>query len=121
MVRFPGDDQPHPVPARQAHGVRAAGFRHPLAQPILPVEMQATAALGDHPAIGLGVHLAGQQLIDVERQQLNAVGIHAAQVGGNQAGGGDLGFVARHSGALQDGFAEMRQFGDRDGGHVVSG
>ena len=57
----------------------------------------------------------------LERQQLDAVGIHAAQVGGNQAGGGDLGFVARHSGALQNGFAEMRQICGGDSGHVVPG
>ena len=108
-----------PCCLRDPHGVPAAGLRHPLAQPVLPVEMQAAAAFRNHPAVGLRVHLTGQQLIDVERQQLNAVGIDAAQVGGNQAGGRDLRLVAGHSGPLQNGFAEMRQFGNRYGGHVI--
>src|ERR1035441_10179798 len=46
---------------------------------------------------------------------------HAAQGGGKQAGGGELGFMAGDSAGLQDGFAETRQFGEWDSRHVVLG
>ena len=60
-----------------------------------------------------GVHFAGQELIDVEGQQLDSVGIHPAQIGRHQAGGGDFGFVAGNARTLQDRFAEFRQFDHR--------
>ena len=99
----------------------AASLRHPLADAVLPVEVQATAGLAEHPPVGQRVHFAGQQLVDVERQELDPVGVHAAQVGGYQAGGGHPRLVRRNSRALQDGFAEAGQGLDVDGRHETPG
>ena len=113
MVRLLGDHQRHPVLARDPHRVPAAGFGDPLAERILPVEVQTAAAFADDAAIRLRVHFVGEKLIDVERQELDTVGIDAAQVGGDEAGSGDFGLVARDAGPLENGFAELRQVGYR--------
>ena len=87
-----------PCLAGDADGVAAAGFRDPLADPVLPVEQQARTAFGNHAALRVRVHFARQQLIDVEGQQLDAVRIDAAQVGGDQRSRHDGGLVRRHAG-----------------------
>jgi hypothetical protein len=101
--------------------VRAADFGDPLAEGALSIEVEAAAGFGNDAPIGVGVHLAGQQLFDVEGEELDAVGIDAAEVGGDEAGGGDFGFGARGSGAFEDGFAEMGEGFDGDCGHLISG
>ena len=73
----------------------AAGLGHPLADGVLAVEHQAGAVFGDHPAIRRGVDFAGQDLLHVVRDQLNAVRIHAAQVGGDHGFGHHGGLVVR--------------------------
>ena len=103
------------------HGVAAADIGHPLADAVLAVEREAGADFGDHAAIGPRVHFTGQQLVDIKGQELDAVRIHAAQIGGNQTGGGDCGLVRRHARGFQYALAEGREVSDRNNGHEVSG
>ena len=114
MVGFARRNHADPVLPGDADSVFAAGVGHPLSQPVLAVEGEAAPAFGDNPPVGEGIHPAGQQLLDVVRDQLDAVGIHAAQVGGDQGGGGDRRLVGGHSRARQDALGEGRQGGAGD-------
>jgi hypothetical protein len=49
--------------------------------------VQAGAGFGDHPAVGGGIELAGEELVDIEREELDAMRIDAtdALCGGTPA------------------------------------
>ncbi len=71
------------------HGVPAAHLGHPLAQLFCPSNIRHEPHLGNHTPVGEGIHFPGQQLVDIERQQLYAMRIHAAQIRCHQRCGGD--------------------------------
>ena len=120
MVRLAGDYKPHAVLARQANGVLAADVRHPLAEGGLPIEVQTAAALADDGTLGFAIDFAGEKLFDIEGQELDAVGIDAAEIGRDQAGGGDGGFVFGNGSGFEDSLAEGGELSSGDGGHCIS-
>jgi len=83
----------------------------------LRVEHETRSAFRNHLAIGFRVHFAEQNLLDVERQQLQAVGIDAAQIGGDQGFGGDAGLIGGHPGCHQDFSGKLGQSRSKQDGH----
>jgi hypothetical protein len=69
---------------RQPHGMSAADARDLLSGSVRAVIQQACSGFQRDAAFGAGVHVAALDLFHVVRQQLHAVRIHAAQVGGHQ-------------------------------------
>jgi len=120
MVGLARGHHPHAMLAGETDGVAAAGLRYPLANPVAAVKEHARPGLGDHRAVGDGVHFACQKLVDIVGQKLDPVRIDAAQVGSHQRMG-DNGSLARGSArGEQNGFAESGECSGGDNAHETS-
>ncbi len=81
--------------------MRAAGVGNGLADAVLPVVVQAGTVFRNHSPIGFGVHVAPFDLFHVVGKQLQAVRIHAAQVGGDERFGNELRLGVRHANCIK--------------------
>ncbi len=87
----------------------AADFGDRLADSVFGVVHHAGAELGDDAAIGGFADVARFQLLYISGQQVNAVRIDAAQIGGYQRGGHQARFGLGHAAGSQNGLGESGQ------------
>ena len=125
VVRFSRRDQSDAMLLGEPDRVLATDVRDDLAQAVLAVVEQAAAAFGNDAPLGATASdLPPLQPLQIEGQQLNAVRIHAAQVGGHQ-GGWPPGRLSRRARPRpREGFwrmspvpgvrSDMRAFGSHD-------
>jgi hypothetical protein len=70
--------------------VAAAGFRYALSEPVHAVVEQASAAFGEDGTVRAHVDVAGPNLPDVRRENMQPVRIDTAKVGGDQGLGDEV-------------------------------
>jgi hypothetical protein len=68
MVRLAHHYHAEAVRLSQPDGVRAADFRDPLADAVLPIVSEARSAFGHDAAIGPDIDVSHQDQVEIERQ-----------------------------------------------------
>ena len=84
MIGFARHHQRHPMWLRDAEGMIAADLGARLSDAVLAVVGQAAAGFAHDAAHRIAIHVARFHLLDVVGQQLDAMGIDAAQIGGDE-------------------------------------
>ena len=101
VVGFARDDHGDAVLMRQAHGMCAAHVRNLLTGAVVSIVEKAGSGFRNDAAFRGSVEIAAFHLFYVIGQQLHAVRIHAAQVGGDQRFRNEVGDGAREGGGFE--------------------
>jgi hypothetical protein len=80
MIGLAGDREAQPVLSRETNRLAAADLRNPLPDSELTVVGQAGAVFTHDPAVGSWMDVPNLDLIEIVRQQLQAVRVDSAQV-----------------------------------------
>ncbi len=112
--RIARDHQADAVVPREAHGVIATGVGDELADGVVAVVDHAGSVLAGDVAGAMDVDVAGGDLFGVPDEELDAMRIDTAQIGGNQSFRDQRGGQGRNAGSFQDGARKRSERSGRD-------